>query len=641
LDQQSRYFIPATNPGLVAFNNLHCPAGGTGLPAYCANLPNGIIASQTLWRPYAYGGNPLYDDKANHNIRDADAYRASAGLSGTIFGDIGWDAAVTWMDVKTHHQTPNEVVNRVQLALRGLGGPNCNAATGTPGTGPCMWFNPFSNGVAASAVNGADNPYYLGNSNPAVVNNLAVIDWMGEFIVDDGLSRIAVADLVFNGDLPFHLGGDNFAWAAGAQGRYERLTRETNDLSNMDTHACVDSADDGVPGCTGGAGVYTFYAGISEYDVSRNVYAVFGELNAPLLDSDIPGLKSIEMSAALRFEDYGGGIGSTTNPKISAKWQFFDFLALRASYGTTFRAPSPVVVATGSTRALAQFTDPRPVALNGVGSLYRPVDTYNNPNLIPETADTFNVGLIFQAGGFRASVDYYQFKFKDELTTETGADIYRTMFPSAAASSWRCTDAALLARFTFSGGVCSPDNFLGVRSNQINGPTVDTSGIDFEAAYLWDGVLGGDIEVGIAGNQILEYLRGAVRTIEGIQVAPPVDRVGTLELISAFYSYPEWKGNAFLNYGRESHNVRLDYRYTGSMEDRNNVRADGTLTSVDSYDQFDLTYRFGVTDNLTLMFAVQNISDAEPSFVRSQYNYDYTGANPLGRVFEIGAKMTF
>jgi iron complex outermembrane receptor protein len=216
------------------------------------------------------------------------------------------------------------------------------------------------------------------------------------------------------------------------------------------------------------------------------------------------------------------------------------------------------------------------------------------------------------------------------------------MFPSAGVT--RCSDPQLAARFTFANGVCSAANFLGVRTNQINGPTVDTSGIDFEARYLWDGVFGGQLELGIDGNHMFEYQRGAVTTLEGITVAAATDRAGTLELLSNFFAYPKWRGNAHVNYAMDAQNFRLDYHVIGSMLDRNHNLATAPAinwATVSGYHQFDLTYLITVIDRLTITAAVQNVTDQKPSFAYSQYNYDYTSANPLGRVYELGVRVKF
>jgi len=47
------------------------------------------------------------------------------------------------------------------------------------------------------------------------------------------------------------------------------------------------------------------------------------------------------VQAAIRHEDYGAGIGSTTNPKLTGRLNFFSgLLALRGSWGTSFQAPT-------------------------------------------------------------------------------------------------------------------------------------------------------------------------------------------------------------------------------------------------------------------------------------------------------------
>ena len=39
--------------------------------------------------------------------------------------------------------------------------------------------------------------------------------------------------------------------------------------------------------------------------------------------------------------------------------------------------------------------------------------------------------------------------------------------------------------------------------------------------------------------------------------------------------------------------------------------------------------------------SIQNIFDKDPPYLTSNFNYDYTNGNPLGRVFEVGFKKLF
>ena len=160
LNQQSRFYIPASNPGLIAFlnNPINCPALGS----ICTNAAaNGVIASQTLWRPEGYGGNPLFGDGADHQARRATAFRVAGSLTGHVFDDIGWRVSATYQ--VNHGEAgagPDIAVTRLELALRGLGGPGCNPVTGTPGTAGCMYFNPFANAYPAAKGIGGTNPFF-------------------------------------------------------------------------------------------------------------------------------------------------------------------------------------------------------------------------------------------------------------------------------------------------------------------------------------------------------------------------------------------------------------------------------------------------------------------------------------------------
>jgi hypothetical protein len=65
---------------------------------------------------------------------------------------------------------------------------------------------------------------------------------------------------------------------------------------------------------------------------ARTVYAMFAELNVPLM-------KELDVTAAVRYDKYSD-FGSTTNPKFSFRYQPSKTLLVRGSYSTGFRAPS-------------------------------------------------------------------------------------------------------------------------------------------------------------------------------------------------------------------------------------------------------------------------------------------------------------
>ena len=92
--------------------------------------------------------------------------------------------------------------------------------------------------------------------------------------------------------------------------------------------------------------------------------AAFGELQVPITDD-------LSFQLAVRHEQHSGDVGSTTNPKLAIRWQATDWLAFRASAGTTFRAPtqSNLLPDANTTQAFITQT-----------SGYRAFDTRGNPN---------------------------------------------------------------------------------------------------------------------------------------------------------------------------------------------------------------------------------------------------------------------
>ncbi len=87
-----------------------------------------------------------------------------------------------------------------------------------------------------------------------------------------------------------------------------------------------------------------------DIDGSQDVWAAFGELALPLTDD-------LDVQVALRYEDYGGNIGSTVDPKLAVSYRASDTLSFRGSISTSFRAPT-VFLAQGGATSLQQILDP-------------------------------------------------------------------------------------------------------------------------------------------------------------------------------------------------------------------------------------------------------------------------------------------
>ena len=672
--EQSRFYIPATNPGLQALigqiGAANCtgtvlPYGvdaascATGLALAKANITNaglyGVASSNTAWRPMGFGGDPATSDNHSHYSYRVDTWRIAGGLKGTFNENMGflngakWDASVTYQEQDFNYNLEDVSVNRLQLALRGYGSragnaDQCTAAetanyttnAGNAALG-CFYFNPFANAFAQSTSNVAANPYYIASSpiagfNDAATNRAAVAGWMIQKQYNEIQSRLAVADFVVSGVTPWKLfSEDTVKWAAGAQYRYDRTQQTPDATYDANATPCVDSAPfgDGSPACpTTSNGPFLFNANLRPYDLSRKISSLFVETKVPVTDT-------LELTLAGRYEAYQGQ-GSTTNPKISAKWQATDWLALRGSIGSTYRAPLALFTAPNFTRGLT----------NASGT-YRANDLYGNPNLRPETATTYNVGTVIKVASVTATVDYWNFDFKNALTSEATADLLTLLFPATGPSN--CGNpayAAIQSRITFDQGVCSKPSILSYKTQYINGGPVKTSGVDVQVNWDVGDVLGGDLSAGADGTYLLKYDETPY-SIEGVPTAAGViHRAGTYRA-SIFTGYNRIRGNLFLNWASGPHNLRWQTRYVSKVRQ---IEATplaiaafvGGPTVIPEYWQHDITYKVDLPWDTTATLSVMNLLDEKPPFaIGVQYNYDFGSGNPLGRVVTLGVKKRF
>jgi iron complex outermembrane receptor protein len=75
--------------------------------------------------------------------------------------------------------------------------------------------------------------------------------------------------------------------------------------------------------------------------LSRSVWAVFGQVNIPVIGGPItlPLVEKLEVEVSARYDRYND-FGGTTNPRVSADWTIGWGLTARYSWGTNFVAPS-------------------------------------------------------------------------------------------------------------------------------------------------------------------------------------------------------------------------------------------------------------------------------------------------------------
>ena len=628
------YFVPDENPGFISYTAANPTAFPVGT--------EGVFIPIASYRPFGIGGNPLFGGNgASRQERDQEQIRISAGLAGEFSDNVRWQTNVTYGEYYFRRTGNDSLTGRVALAFQGLGGPNCDFETGTPGVGGCMWLNPFSNSIQSNAVTGELNTGY----DASVANGVEIADWIFPGFQFETTSRQLEYNALLDGTIEgFSLPGGKIGWAVGAQYRRVSFKSEPSELVNNLITPCADSPINGDNDCTPTL-QSPFGLGGTEapFEATQNIYAFFGEAEFPLTDT-------LNVNVGLRFEDYGQFGGTTLNPQVRAKWQALDFLAFRGSAGTTFRAPSQTLL------------EPNPaVSTRNILGAVLPVEVRGNPNLEPEEAFTFNLGMLIDTGNFNASIDYFNISLEKAITSEPLTPVIEALFPNnGTPASGNCAtlDPQFIAdHFDFS-GACSALNVTRVRTLNINGPDIDTSGLDFVADYLFEDVGGGELEIGGNLSYLLNYkigdlLVGDVRASAGGDVSGFLNDGNTLA-----HPLPKFKGYAYANYNMGAHNFRWSTKYAHSYEDNrsifgpnpsyctdaSNPAGCGTVAAgqeIDSIFTHDFTYQFFLSDSVTLMATVTNIFDKEPPFARTQISYDALTHDPLLRTFKFGVQARF
>ncbi|MDK1024716.1 MAG: TonB-dependent receptor, partial [Gammaproteobacteria bacterium] len=340
-----------------------------------------------------------------------------------------------------------------------------------------------------------------------------------------------------------------------------------------------------------------------------------------------------DLQAAIRYEDYGGKVGTTIDPKLAIRWQANDWLTVRGSASTTFRGP-PQSLLSGRGTALAFV---------GAALAFKAIDTVGNPDLEPEEATAINIGFIVDTGNFYGSLDYWSFDFTDPLQVESFnaiLDQYAANGCEDGGSGVGSANCNALRAQVFPIGTTAAA-VQRIERNWINGSDIDTSGIDLFAEYSFD-AFGGEASIGVEGTFTFEFESDALVLDAGIEVAPAQDYVGRLNDINSFTPLPELKGNIFATWNRGIHSVKYALRYVDEYEDQDaSLVGDlAHLATIDDQVTHDIHYNVNVMEGLRVSLSVFNVTDEDPPLAALDLNYDPLTHNAFGRMFKLGVTYT-
>ena len=499
-------------------------------------------------RPYGYGHPPEF------NYYEHETLRIAAGLEGELTDSASWNLSVVY-GANDAVLNPRDVhAANFQAALNGFGGSGCAAGPDrTPGQDGCLFFNPFSSNFAAAP----GSPLANGRE-------------LYEFIIGDyiglGKSQLTTVEANINGDLPALGGG----YAVGAQHRKQSLDFRYDTVTRQDGWA--------------------FLIGNPDFEAENDVYAVYGEVWLPLGDA-------VEVTGALRYEDYGSGVGNTLDPKVTLLFQPADALSLRASYSTSFRAPSPF-----QTRgAQTNFTN---IVDHDGSRTFAGRRTLGDPRLQPETSTATNVGVTWQASeSWALNADYWRYEFEDVLRKENAQALVNAK-PFDARIERTSAGTISIVNVAF-----------------INADRIETTGIDLSARASVDagaGRLSGWVEA----TWLLSY----DVTNAGVEI----DALGKLNRANVGAPNQEFRATAGLSWARGPWEVNGLLRHVGGYEDDASGSIDN-FTTLDANAGWSFGGFPGAGQETTITLGVANLLDQDPPYVAVAGSYDPRSSDPRGR----------
>lgn len=536
---------------------------------------------------------------------ESDTFRIAGGVEGPLPMN-GWDYRVgaSQSRSETSSLLGSGYYFRGTLA-NGASDPNAPIAPGA--TTP---------GIVGVINAGLLNPFSL-TQTQAGLDALAAVSAEGTTLFG-GKYKTTQADASMTGSL-FQLPGGDVQVAVGVDWRRETYEFNGSNAALATAPVIHLAAFDNVNALT---------------PKSRTIKAAYGEVSVPLFDM-------LTITGAVRVDDYSD-FGTTTNPRVTVRFEPAPFVMFRGSYSTGFRVPSFNQIYNGTTVsptvAGSQIYDPRTCtdgkvsATPGCAAVTPDTLTGGNLGLGPETAKNFNAGIVLRpTQNWVFSADFWSIEVDNVIGTLSIAQLLANY-------------SAFPKRFEHTGSVLTG---LDLRTGNFGSRR--TKGIDFTGR--------GSIPVG-AGIIGINF-DGTLLLDKKEKLAPSlayVDQVGVFALTGDLGL--KWKHNLTLAYSQDGFALALTqifrngYQNFGLPNSLNNNNLSITRPDwnarVDSYTVYNLSVSQKINDQFKITAGVKNLLDTDPPFA---ITYDTNGgsggsweprvADPRGRAFTLQAEVRF
>ena len=589
-----------------------------GSPLLPANLRNSLFAFPTVISNGQYVAARGFIGFGNYNNEQTvDFSRAVVGLRGAI-GKSGWDYDVVAVrsESKGTYMSENFLTDRMAKSLDVV-------ASGTgfvcrDATGGC---------VAAPAL------------SPAVIGGQLPADW-AKYVFQPvtGMTKFKedVVTATATGTL-FSVPAGKVRAAFGVEVRN----------NSIDDTPSIESQTNNLYG-------FTSSAATRGSDSAKDVFA---EVEVPLL-KNVPGARELILNGSTRWADYRS-YGSASTYKLGALWSIEKSLSVRATSGTSYRAPALYEQFMGATTGFTGGTNDPCNAWDSAGKAGSIRSTncqseglpagYDNKGSITvvnsggaaaglkaETSKNLTVGVIFQPelpsgmGDLSLAMDRFSITVKDGVSRVGSSSILA-----------RCYDNP---GFRSAGGFCrlvtrTPgSNALTVSDSYINLATDMVKGYDFTARYATN-VSDGKLRVNMNATR---YDNQSNKLFE---TDPLVDYNGML-------TNPNWTANLDVNYTSKDWTYFYGLNWVGSSDSYTYFGLDPATSGYKFHTPDYFTHNVSVkyknpVQKWDLVVGIRNLTDVKPPMVSSgSYNRIgnallYSGYDFIGRTLFVNLNKSF
>ncbi|HNP63854.1 MAG TPA: TonB-dependent receptor [Woeseiaceae bacterium] len=392
-----------------------------------------------------------------------------------------------------------------------------------------------------------------------------------------------------------------------------------------------------------------------------NYTDLFAEFSVPIL-SDKPMVQNLSTTLGVRGTD-NNAFGSETSWKATFDWTMVDTVRARGGFQHAIRSPNINELFAPQLNNFPNFANQDPCNFNssyrtgpnaaqvvalcnsqatvaGGAAFSQPFGQAQainggNPNLTPETADSWSVGFVIspefssslaQRVGF--TVDYFSIELEDVVSAVGAVTIITRCYNNEGANpTYSPTNewCSLFNRDSADGRVIDLQQF------QRNQSVWEVSGIDLTTNWGMD-IGPGEFDLALLASWTEKF------ETQTTNIDPFNDFAGTIGSTTGSAT-PDWRGTLQLTYGMDKLQVKTTTRYVSSMSHAALVtNPSATATGTDSVWYTDIAGRYDLSESMSFRIGINNVANQQPRLYSPnvQANTDPSTFDVLGRRYFIG-----